>query len=585
MKKLIFCVLAAFLLTLTLALGEETPLGGAPTNAADLNYAFAWSAERDEQSAPLTDKAELHLLLCRREWESFQLLLKTPAEGRNVTVEITDFTNGAGDAFIASVYQVGYVAGEDGGSYPKTLQQNFGTPVELAANLTNSFLIEVYTGTNIAAGDYTATLTVKDESGAVLLEKTVTAEVYPVALPVMTYVEKSAGAKRELPALTNNKFNCFLGYQGNSYDYFRIALEVLGQEWLDEHFDNVATDIASYKEGHLDFFVAAREKLIKALSGDMGEFREPAPALQFSESGDFKIMIFADIHCGYEKRSLTPEIIQFFRAALDREQPDLIVLLGDNTNSEAWGFIKVDEYIGEFMSIFEEYGIPVAMVFGNHEPDNGETTATKALQMAVYQSYSCFIGVTGPDHVTGVGNYHLPILSSDGSKTAFSLWFFDSGMNNPDNYPTFRSQITWYEETSAALNEANGGDPLPSIVFQHIIVPDIYDVLVKAGSEYALPEGNPGALGEQPASPSYNNGQFAAFGKQGGVLAVVSGHDHVNSFVVEHEGIDIINTPTCANLNYSDESIGIRVMTLNESDLASYETWVVQPGEFGIVLE
>ncbi len=586
MMKTILALYCILLLTFTAVLAEDVPFGGTPTNSAEINYSFAWSAERDEQSAPLSDKADMHLLLCRREWESFQLLLKTPVEGQNVTVEITDFLNGAGDGFVANVYQVGYVAGEDGGFYPKTLKQNFGTPVELSANVTNSFLVEVYTGTNIAAGDYTATLTVKDESGAVILEKEITAEVYPVALPVMTYVEKSAGEKRTLPALTNSKFNCFLGYQGNSYDYFRIALEVLGQEWLDEHFDNVVTDIATYKEGHLDFFLSAREKLIKVLSGDMSEFREPVSALQFSETGDFKIMVFSDIHCGYEKKNLTPEIEQFFRAALEKEQPDLIVLLGDNINSEAWGFIKADEYIDDFMPIFEEYGAPVAMVFGNHEPDNGETTATKALQMAIYQSYDCFIGVTGPDHVTGVGNYNLPILSSDGAKTAFNLWFFDSGVSDADNYPTVRSQITWYEETSAALNAENGGQPLSSIVFQHIIVPEINDALVqpKAGT-WALPEGNPGHLGENPCPTYYNNGQYAAFQKQGGVLAAVFGHDHVNSFVVEHEGINIINTPTCANLNYSDESIGVRVITLNESNLNSYETYIVQPTEFGIVLE
>ena len=40
-------------------------------------------------------------------------------------------------------------------------------------------------------------------------------------------------------------------------------------------------------------------------------------------------------------------------------------------------------------------------------------------------------------------------------------------------------QIEWYKETSAKLKEENGGETVNSLVFQHIIVPEIYDVLAK----------------------------------------------------------------------------------------------------------
>ncbi len=586
-----FLAVCVLLLAITLASAESGSLGGTPTNSAEINYAFAWSAERDEQSAPLADKADLHLTLLKNEWESFFLQVKTGAPDQAVTVEITPFTNGQGDTFEALVYTVGYEAAEDGGLYPQTLTAVDGAPVPLTAGLTTSFFVEFQTGMEIATGDYSATLTMKDASGAILLEKQITATVYRCWMPGGIFIEASAGAKGKLPALTGGKPKTFLGYAGHSYDYFRIALETMGEDWLNENFDNIVAEL-DQRVDDVDFFAEARPKLAAALSGDASVWKEPT-TLQFDEDGNFRIAVFSDIQC--DAGEFNDAHAAYYRAVIEQTNPDLIILLGDNMYTESAGFTKVDEMIRSYMAIFEEYGIPVAMVYGNHENDvvekKGVYVCPKVLQMAMYQTYDCFVGTAGPD-VNGVGNYNLPIMAADGSGMAFNLWFIDAGYNwNFENDlggygAVMADQIAWYVEASEALKAENGGQPVPSMVFQHIEVPEIYDALVQTETGWALPEGSSGELLENPGSPKYNNGEFAAFVAQGGVVGVVSGHDHMNTYIVPHQGIDLIHVPTCSILTYHEPStVAVRVIDLSESAPESYETFLVKPADVGVTLE
>lgn len=309
--------------------------------------------------------------------------------------------------------------------------------------------------------------------------------------------------------------------------------------------------------------------------------------LKFNEDGKFTILQFADIQDGFPLMSITKKLL---KDTLEMVQPDLIVLSGDNiAGGSTTTKVITRAAINEFMSIFEKAGIPVAAVFGNH--DDESALADKDYQMSVYESYDCFVGYNEGDAIPGVGTYNLPILSSDGSKIAFNLWMTDSGTYNSENdlggYAcTTKEQIAWYVEKSNELKAANGGKAVPSINFQHIIVPDIYDALAeceegtpnsinKDGKFLTLPEGSTGVIHESPCPPNYSNGQFQAFLQQGDVLATVSGHDHVNSFIVPYQGIDIVNTPGVGFRSYNDETVGSRVFVLDENAPESYETYVL----------
>ncbi len=298
--------------------------------------------------------------------------------------------------------------------------------------------------------------------------------------------------------------------------------------------------------------------------------------LKFGENGKFTILNLSDIQDRYPLLNITKDYINDL---VDIVNPDLIVLTGDNINSGSATKTLAKNAINEFMSIFEKRGIPVAAIFGNHD-DEG-TLASKEYQMAIYETYNCFVGYDEGDSLPGCGTYNLPIMSSDESKIVFNLWMTDSGTYAAENEvgyyaATTKEQIEWYVEKSNELKMQNGGKVVPSINFQHIIVPEIYDALIKNDDgSYSLPENATGELNELPCPPEFTNGQFDAFVAQGDVLATISGHDHTNTFVVPYKGIDIINTPGVGFCSYSSEVVGARVFVLDETTPEDYETYVL----------
>ncbi|MBE6776315.1 MAG: hypothetical protein E7543_09025 [Ruminococcaceae bacterium] len=317
--------------------------------------------------------------------------------------------------------------------------------------------------------------------------------------------------------------------------------------------------------------------------------------LQFNEDGKFTILNLSDIQDGYPLNALTKDYIE---KTVDKVNPDLIVLTGDNISGyDVHEKEDAEKAIREFMDIFEAKEIPVAAVFGNH--DDEETELTKEEQLAVYESYDCYVGERGFCIKDRVGTYNLPIMKSDGSGYGFNLWLTDSGTYNTENdyggYAcVYKEQIEWYKETAEKLKEENGGKVVPAINFQHIIVPEIYDALKEVKllwfgcvirsknplndktRYYTLPDGAKGDLHEYPCPPYYNNGQFDAMLETGDVLATVSGHDHENSFEIDYKGIKIINTPTIGFNAYNDINIGSRVFVIDENEPESFETYCLE---------
>ncbi len=330
--------------------------------------------------------------------------------------------------------------------------------------------------------------------------------------------------------------------------------------------------------------------------------------LRFNEDGSFKILQIADIQDVILFRPLTRI---FITDLLEKENPDLVVLTGDNI-APGSGFIKwmIKKNIDNFMKIFENKKVPVAIVYGNHDADRN--CMTKEEQWDVYEKYDCFIGVRDSEELTGYGTYYLPVNASDSDKQKFTLWFFDSQEHNDENdlggYGCVaKDQVDWYVRTEKALAEANGGEIIPSFAFQHIIVPEIYDVLYKVGEAdmekhemtkeleapgpvygdqtiiengfvYAFPEkyaDEDTFLSETCCPPKFTNGQADALIDNGKVLGIAVGHDHKNSFVIPYKGLDIVQTPTASFGSYGDHNRGARVILLNEKDLTSYETDVI----------
>ncbi len=313
--------------------------------------------------------------------------------------------------------------------------------------------------------------------------------------------------------------------------------------------------------------------------------------LKFNENGSFKIIQIADLQ---DTANPSKKTMEYIREIAETEKPDLFILTGDNiSDSVARGFTKghseskVRQAIRSFMTVFEEIGVPVAIVFGNHD---AEGLVSKEKQMVIYNEYSCCIAVDEGESLYGCGTYNLPIYSSDGTKIAYNLWLFDSNMYDDVNggYDHVHDdQIEWYVNTSNELKAQNGGQPVPSMAFQHIIVNEVFNALteVEKGTEgaienggkyYVLPEGAKGELLERPCPGTVDSLQFDKMVEQGDVKAMFFGHDHKNAFEVSYNGIDIVNTSTSGFGAYGADNRGVRVITLDENDTSTYETKMIK---------
>lgn len=325
-----------------------------------------------------------------------------------------------------------------------------------------------------------------------------------------------------------------------------------------------------------------------------------ADKLKF-KNGKFKILVLSDIQDTNTPQKAT---IALMKAAIEKTEPDFIALTGDNI-AGWWNGVnkeKTKKAVDIVASTIDSYGIPFALVYGNHDheglcsEENGMTEEdAKKFILECFQKYDTCLSVGGED-MTGYCNYNLLIKDSEGEKDVFNMWFMDS---NP--YATkeegggygyvHEDQISWYEKTANELKEQNGGKVIPSILFQHIAVPEVYDMFltvdkgtdgaVKGHSSYSKNYYtiNPeyifdGSLNEGPCPPDTNHGQFESWVKTGDVIGAVFGHDHVNDYAGKYKGIKMLAAPGVGFYSYGNHH-GVRTITLDENNLNDFTSEIM----------
>ena len=322
-----------------------------------------------------------------------------------------------------------------------------------------------------------------------------------------------------------------------------------------------------------------------------------AAPLKFDENGEFKIMHLCDCQDVYPANTT---MLKFIDAALKEYQPDIVVLGGDNTVSKT----GMEKAIAELVSVFVENKTYFTLVFGNHDH---QQDLTDDEQLVCYQKYGgeyCLAYDENPN-LTGTATHALPVLGSKSGKAELMLYMFDSNQyvtveEFEDEYDCVNpDQIEWYVEKSKAA-EAENGKVVPALAFQHIVVGEVYEALFHesavdlgaltpktGGKIYSFfPKTEnvlDGFLFEFPCPGYYNHGQFDAMVERGDVVGIFSGHDHINSYTTELDGIKIINTPGATYHSYGNEiTRGMRMITVKENDPKNFETEVVTVSRFAL---
>lgn len=312
--------------------------------------------------------------------------------------------------------------------------------------------------------------------------------------------------------------------------------------------------------------------------------------LRFNSDHKFKIMQIADTQ---EIPAVSPDTLSLINNALDREKPDLVIFTGDQIKGYSKKFKKDPAIIESTIDILVEpiakRNIPFMVTYGNHDAQCGVDNRG---QYKFYAKYDNFIS-GDLRNADDVGTADIQIYSGTEDKPVFELYIIDSHGKAKDGAgyaPVDKEQIEWYVSRREQL-KAENGDYLPSLVFQHIPIPEFFDVIKKVpkGTKGAVPaygaheneyfvlndetiaEG--GFMLESPASPDVNTGEFEAMSEKGDVLGIYVGHDHNNSFVVKYKGIDLGYTQGAGfNVYGPGENRGVRIFELDETAPREYKT-------------
>ncbi|MCM1113979.1 MAG: metallophosphoesterase [Clostridium sp.] len=235
-----------------------------------------------------------------------------------------------------------------------------------------------------------------------------------------------------------------------------------------------------------------------------------------------KILLIADVH---NKPRGSKKTLKNLEKAIRQSNCDLIVFLGDIVH----GPDTPENYQMYLRQVLDLTGkIPFATVFGNHD-DECDTEKEEILE--VLKSYK--------NCLTDGRDYVLEMMGE-------ILAFVDSG-----SY--FDGDGSFYDTVKPAqidfiLNRIKGKK---AILFQHIIVPDIMDLIdeykhwvkgsvldgrkfykLKSSVQYS------GRLGERPCPPAINTGELEVLAPH--LKAMCFGHDHKNTFELTYKGVKLI---------------------------------------------
>ncbi len=330
---------------------------------------------------------------------------------------------------------------------------------------------------------------------------------------------------------------------------------------------------------------------VSALS--VSSFAAEDTALRFDENGEFKILHISDCQDDYPAEE---KMMTYINYMLEIYEPDLVVLGGDNSIGKAeTKHLEVEELVKPFV----EHKVPFTVVFGNHDHEQGVDKETLLGYFQQYGGEYCLAYDAVPE-LHGTATHNLPVFASDSDNVKFNVWLFDSGNYVADEngnrlgYDCVnKDQVEWYKETSKAL-EKQVGAKVPSLAFQHIVVGEVYEAMFPSvpfeipvltetynnGKHYPIIAPNTsifaGHLFENPSPGVYNHGQFDAMKERGDVLGIYCGHDHINTYELEYEGIIIGNTPGATCHSYGNEMTrGSRLFTINEKDTTTYSSEVI----------
>ncbi|MBR5607689.1 MAG: metallophosphoesterase family protein [Bacteroidaceae bacterium] len=311
-----------------------------------------------------------------------------------------------------------------------------------------------------------------------------------------------------------------------------------------------------------------------ACPASAGAFAKEAPQVQtpqgssfhnftFNAQGKFRIMQITDTHYiagdARSKRAMD-NLIQM----LDTEKPDLVIHTGDIIFAK-----PAERSFDELFAPIIERKIPFAVALGNHDEEFGMSR----LEVYNYLRSKPYCINTPEKGIHGASNDVITLSSTDGKKQ-WVFYLLDTMNRSKDikinayDYLHF-DQIQWYREQSQHFRKENGGTPVPALAFMHI---PVFEHLVALADSKRKIKGN---LQENPCPSLINSGMFSQMQEMGDVMALFSGHDHDNDYVMKWQDKYLIygRYSGCNTVYNNLEASGCRMIELTQGQ-TSFRTYV-----------
>ncbi len=309
--------------------------------------------------------------------------------------------------------------------------------------------------------------------------------------------------------------------------------------------------------------------------------------LEYNEDGSFRVLILADLHvkATSENAEKTSVMKQRIKMLVDKVQPNLVIMTGDNTigsNSEE----QLRTNISAIVEYIEEKQIPWCHVYGNHDH---EGALNKMAQLEVYKSFEYCISKDEAD-VPGSGNYVHGVYDKNG-RLGSLVWLLDSGDYIGGNYSNGydyikQGQIDWYAETTQLIAEYNDDTLVKGLMAFHIPLIENEEAHANRDNTELVYEYS-GGRNEDMCPSSKDTTLLETVWELGDVKAIVTGHDHKNDYMYNYKGVKLASSPNITEFAYFDASFqGSRVLDLNKNTMDNVPTYVeyiierVNPNDF-----
>ena len=300
--------------------------------------------------------------------------------------------------------------------------------------------------------------------------------------------------------------------------------------------------------------------------------------LQLDYSSNYRILQLTDTHLG--DKDNTQLHYDFMDLTIKDANPNLIVVTGDVFTFASKGTAK------EFCNWLDSHKVPWTITFGNHDEQcwysiDWLTSYLNELNAKREKDGSsfCVFNDLQDDQVRGNANFAINLKKDN--KTFEQLIIMDSNRYNYNGYFGYdyfhQDQIDWYSNLVKDTKKENGDVVVPSLMFYHIPLPEVNDAWAAASKDKSLilnPKESEAQQNEAPCNPDYNSGFYKVIKELGSTHGMYFGHDHINNYIINYEGIHFGYGIKATDRVYADDSLlGGRVITLHDNHSLSYEDY------------